>query len=585
MSFYNILCVDDKESNLYSLEQLLKNIEGVQVFLAKSGIDALNLLLKKNIDLILLDIQMPEMDGYEVAKLVKSNQLTKDIPIIFVTAVFKSEEFKAKGFEVGAIDYLTKPIDDNQLLNKIKLYIKVLQERDRAIFLQHEYQSMTDSMAEGLFTLNIDGKIDYINHAALEILGFKVKDVFGKKMHDLIHYKNRFEEPLSEKECNILNVFNTRVVYIGEEIFVKSSGDSIVALISAAPIIERGKILKVSVLFQDITKRIEQEGRLLELERDKSENYENFISSLVTIIEKRDTYTAGHNERVAKYSIMLAKHLGFSDEEIKLLESAARLHDIGKISTPDSILLKPSKLTSLEYELIKDHLKSGYEILSSITNYKEIAEIMKYHHERYDGLGYPYGLKGDEIPLMSHVMIVADAFDAMTTDRIYKSKKSVQQALKEIEDNSSKQFHPVVAKVAIEVFSTIDKIVCERQLPKTLIELHRFSYFFKDKLTDLFLVEHQNLVEELFLRSKNPHRKMVKLLNFNEYNRQNGWQKGDELLINFSNFLKSLFDTAIIFRIEGDDFLIVSDYELDIDKEMLTNCKLLQNTTVKVEVE
>lgn len=133
---YNILCVDDHESNLFSLEQILKRIPNVRVIQALSGKEALNILLSHSVDLLLLDVQMPELDGYEVAQLVKKNNMTKDIPIIFLTAVFKSEEFITRGYEAGAIDYLTKPLDDNQLINRILLYLRVFEERDKARCLQ-----------------------------------------------------------------------------------------------------------------------------------------------------------------------------------------------------------------------------------------------------------------------------------------------------------------------------------------------------------------------------------------------------------------------------------------------------------------
>ncbi|MBF0563685.1 MAG: hybrid sensor histidine kinase/response regulator [Nitrospirae bacterium] len=139
-AIYNILCVDDNENNLFSLGVLLSELEGCKILKANSGKAALEILLAVEIDLILLDIQMPEMDGFEVAELVKSNRRTKDIPVIFLTAVFKSEEFIKKGYRTGAIDYLTKPIDDNQLLNKLNLYIKLfdrektLKELNRTIY-------------------------------------------------------------------------------------------------------------------------------------------------------------------------------------------------------------------------------------------------------------------------------------------------------------------------------------------------------------------------------------------------------------------------------------------------------------------
>lgn len=141
------------------------------------------------------------------------------------------------------------------------------------------------------------------------------------------------------------------------------------------------------------------------------------IFSLVNIIEKRDSYTAGHTQRVAQYSVLIAREMGLNEDRIDDMYRACMLHDIGKISTPDSILLKLGKLSELEYEIIKEHVVVSYELLREVDIYKDIAEIIRHHNEHYDGSGYPQGLKGDEIPMMSQIMTLADSFDAMTTKK------------------------------------------------------------------------------------------------------------------------------------------------------------------------
>jgi putative nucleotidyltransferase with HDIG domain len=187
------------------------------------------------------------------------------------------------------------------------------------------------------------------------------------------------------------------------------------------------------------------------LERIKM--YEEGIYGLVDLVEQRDTYTAGHSKRVAEYSIMIAKEMGYKKEILDLLYKAGMLHDIGKIVTPDSVLLKPEKLTKNEFELIQEHVTTGYEFLKNMDAYKNIAEIIRYHHEKYDGTGYVEGIKGYEIPILSAIQAVADAFDAMTTNRIYKGRKDVATALKKIKELSGKQFNPKVARHTLKVVS------------------------------------------------------------------------------------------------------------------------------------
>ena len=187
---YSILCIDDNENNLFTLRALLENAGKLNVIEALSAKDGLNQLLKQKIDLILLDVQMPEMNGFEVAKLIKANKRTKDIPIVFVTAVFKSEEFIKEGFEIGAVDYLTKPIDDNQLLNKIALYLQIFEQNHRYMQSEKKFADIAQSIGDGIYTLDLNSKATFINNQALNMLGFELHELLGKDIHEYIHYKD-----------------------------------------------------------------------------------------------------------------------------------------------------------------------------------------------------------------------------------------------------------------------------------------------------------------------------------------------------------------------------------------------------------
>jgi putative nucleotidyltransferase with HDIG domain len=244
----------------------------------------------------------------------------------------------------------------------------------------------------------------------------------------------------------------------------------------------------LEVVMNKIATSIINKKEASRLQHELIQNYEDTIKSFADMIEQRDTYTAGHSRRVAKYSGMIAKELGFSSEEIAKLQKASYLHDIGKVQTPDSLLLKPGKLNDFEYSIIKEHVNVGYNMLSHIPLFKELAEIMRYHHEKYDGSGYPLGKKGDEIPLLAQIMSIADAFDAMTTNRIYKPRKSVQEAVDELESLKNRWYHPKVVDAASKVLIDIDISKEENisQVPKSEIEKERFSYFYKDQLTALY---------------------------------------------------------------------------------------------------
>jgi putative nucleotidyltransferase with HDIG domain len=325
-----------------------------------------------------------------------------------------------------------------------------------------------------------------------------------------------------------------------------------------------------------------QDNILKQMETDKIENYENTILAFVNIIEQRDTYTAGHTIRVAEYCRLIASYLKIEESQIKKLEKAAILHDIGKVATPDAILLKPGKLSKLEYELIKHHAKAGYEMLSKINMYEELANIVKYHHSRYDGEGYPKTGSPDEIPFLSHIMIVADAFDAMTTNRIYKPRLTIQEALNELQKCSSKQFHPQVVEAALEVFTHIT-IENNTQLPSSELEKKRFSYFFQDSLTSLY---NENYLQIELTNKSNAKSNIyhIELHRFSAYNKEMGWESGNQLLKDIAKNLSKTFPNEQIFRFHGDDFIIITKEKIPPSFILDILDKNIANTLINADV-
>ncbi len=166
------------------------------------------------------------------------------------------------------------------------------------------------------------------------------------------------------------------------------------------------------------------------------------IMAIARTVDAKDIMTSQHSQRVSEYSVLIAKKYGFSEEEVDNLRNAALLHDIGKIGIPDAILNKPDRLTDEEYEKMKMHATLGADILKDFTLVEHAAEGAKYHHERYDGSGYPEGLKGDDIPLYGRIIAIADAFDAMTANRVYRKRLSFAQVMKELENGRGTQFDP-----------------------------------------------------------------------------------------------------------------------------------------------
>ena len=179
--------------------------------------------------------------------------------------------------------------------------------------------------------------------------------------------------------------------------------------------------------------------------------YDETLEALAAALDLRDIDTAGHSRRVTRYSLEMAKRLNFSSDQLKQLERAANLHDIGKIGIPDSILLKPGKLSPEETAIMRTHVRIGYDLMSRVAFLASAAEIVLTHHEFYDGTGYPQGLAGEEIPLGARVFAVADTMDAMMSDRPYRQGRSYAVARAEIEHESGRQFDPHVVATFLAI--------------------------------------------------------------------------------------------------------------------------------------
>jgi len=191
--------------------------------------------------------------------------------------------------------------------------------------------------------------------------------------------------------------------------------------------------------------------RSFELYTKMRKVYLDTIRALAAAIDAKDPYTKGHSERVAETSVALAQELNLSDRDIEDIEYTALLHDIGKIGIADKILGKKGSLTNQEYEKIKEHTIMGANIIEPVDFLKNSYEAIYHHHERYDGKGYPDGVKSKDIPVFSRIIAVADAYDAMNSDRPYRKKLNKDKILKELTDQSGKQFDPEVVEALISV--------------------------------------------------------------------------------------------------------------------------------------
>lgn len=341
-----ILCVDDTPVNIFFLVKLLKSEYRVKT--ATNGLHALQLAATNPPDLILLDVMMPDMDGYEVCQRLKDNDVTKHIPVLFLTAKTQAEE-EAHGLNLGAADYIHKPINPPILLARVH------------------------------------------HHLAI------------KQYYDLLHGKNQWLEEEVSLRVSQLNRMQDATIYV-----------------------------------------------------------------ITTLAEFRDEETGNHIRRSQEYMRLIAHEMQklpdyadeFTPERTEQIIKSAPLHDVGKIAIPDNILLKPGRLTTEEFEIMKTHTTRGYQILSqAIKNMKESGgflevaqQIAHSHHEQWDGSGYPDGLTNTQIPRPARMMAVIDVYDAIRSERPYKKAETHEQAVAVLRQRTGSHFDPQV----VEVFLTFD---------------------------------------------------------------------------------------------------------------------------------
>ena len=311
-----------------------------------------------------------------------------------------------------------------------------------------------------------------------------------------------------------------------------------------------------------------------ELRRKQAEEMSlQMIYTLSTTIEERDEYAKEHSKRVADYATLLAKELGWNEKEIEQLKYAAILHDIGMICVPDSIISKPTRLSEAEYEVIKRHTNVGGDILKNSTLIDKVEEVARYHHERYDGCGYPCGLKGEEIPLKARIVAIADSYDAMKSNRIYRDALSEEEIRAEFKKNRGTQFDPELVDLFLKLFDEkrmvsvtameaetveADKTLeAERLISSVLNTMQRRNN--ADNMDYLTGIPMRNTGQKLIAQCMQQHAGCMIFFDTDNLKKVNdiyGHKAGDRVLKLLGNEMKKSSKDAICCRLGGDEFLM-----------------------------
>jgi response regulator RpfG family c-di-GMP phosphodiesterase len=495
------LAVDDEEMNLELLEILMIPL-GYQVEKAKNGKEALEKIAERSPDIILLDVMMPGMDGFEVCRILKEDEKTRDIPVVMVTALNQIEN-KVTGIETGADDYLIKPFHRNELIARVKSLLKVRTLNDKVKKYQYTIRSLFE-----LTTLSEDfrdrgGIFNELAKRTAELTGME-KVVIALVENNLLQVKASYhlnddkelytflsqngpirkvietgKQLVAVNDSQIAKQFNLNLSYVC--IPLKSISKDVIGALCAFGIngdMSEGTVRVLSIVAQRIASEIQikDRSRVLEDTVDKrtkalreslekleeahseiSHAYEEIVYRLSVAAEYKDEDTAAHIHRISYYSEALARKLGLPEEEVKLIKLASPMHDIGKIGIPDSILLKPGQLTPDEFEIMKQHTIMGARILagSSSPLLSMAEEIAISHHEKYDGSGYPYGVMGENIPLVGRIVAIADVFDALLTPRVYKPAFDLDNTLTIMKEGKGKHFDPNLVDAFFDILDEI----------------------------------------------------------------------------------------------------------------------------------
>lgn len=356
------------------------------------------------------------------------------------------------------------------------------------------------------------------------------------------------------------------------------------------------RIIELNDLRTDLETRLEKKTKLVE------KVTLNSIMAIANTIDAKDTYTSGHSIRVAKCSEEIARRLGWGEAEIQNIHYIALLHDIGKIGIPDSILNKPARLGNEEFAIIKKHPVIGGEILKDIHMIEHVAEGALYHHERYDGKGYPHGLKGEEIPLHARIVGIADAYDAMTSNRVYRAKLSDEQVISEFERCRGTQFDPELTDLFLDMLREgfhvpyVDHHTAEeaglvgesnKLLNKVLIEYTTEvkNNAMKDVLTGLYNRRYaESRITELMGRSHTGAMFMIDLDNFKYINDTFGHIAGDRALKIFANTLLANTEKEdVVCRIGGDEFIVFLAGATDREEMARKAQAIIDSLTIKMK--
>lgn len=465
-----ILIIDDSAVDRKIIETIVrKSISNIEVIESEDGLNIDEIFKDNKVLACVLDLKMPLVDGIEILGMMKRGQETSDIPVIVCTGV-NDTEMMEKVLSMGAYDYFTKPFSDETMKYSLPLKIRnaiELSKRTKYILNMSQIDSLTCLYNRRYFKNFLDNYIFSLYDIPVtmfmcDINGLKViNDAFGSCAGD--YFLKKISEVLLESlpESSICSRWG------GDEfaVFVPNlANDDAISILyeiksKSQNIMYEGMNISLAIGFETSDKNNDKLQRILKasedaMYRDKilenKSTHSAMIATILHTLNVKNPREEAHSRRVSELCEKIGVAINLGEKEIRELKLIGLIHDIGKITIDEKILNKPEKLSDEEYAEIKRHPEMGYRILSTSKEMTPYLDIILCHHERIDGKGYPKGLKGDQIPLMSKILTIADSYDAMTCNRPYREAKSVDLAVEELIKNSGTQFDREIVEIFIK---------------------------------------------------------------------------------------------------------------------------------------